>query len=193
MRWQALGKLLFVQQQGGQPVGYAFEVKGDKLSVAGGDLNGTVTLSRGTAAAVVARKDPVKNKPTDGQELVGKWCKMTTFSATSGGGSQRSTCFELRADGTYTYHHEGSMSAYAPGAYGGTASQSSDAGRWKVSGTTGTALRARRFARARAPAWWIAAARQTSSDRESSSRTRSRPCGISPVGIAASRIPWSSA
>ena len=127
MRWQAMGKLLFVQQQGGQPIGYSFEVKGDKLNVAGGDLNGTVTMSRGTAAAVVAKKDSVKQ--TSGQELVGKWCKMSTFTANTGG-SQRSTCFELRADGSYTYQHEGSSS----GAYGGTASQSSDAGRWKVSG-----------------------------------------------------------
>lgn len=138
MRWQALGKLLFVQQQGGQPVGYSFEAKGDKLSVAGGDLNATVTLSRGTAAAKVSKPGPSATA-SSGQELVGKWCKMTTFSANAGGGSQRSTCFELRADGTYAYHHEGSMSAYSPGIYGGSASQSSDAGRWKVSGNKLTA------------------------------------------------------
>ena len=132
MRWQAMGKLLFVQQQGGQPVSYSFEVKGDKLSVAGGDLNGTVTLGRGTASAKASK--PAAVAATSGQELVGKWCKMSTFTANSGG-SQRSTCFELKPDGTYTYQHEGSMSS----AYGGTASQSSDAGRWKLSGNKLTA------------------------------------------------------
>ena len=132
MRWQAMGKLLFVQQQGGQPIGYSFEVKGDKLSVAGGDLNGTVTMSRGTASAKVSK--PTAVAAASSQELVGKWCKMSTFTANSGG-SQRSTCFELRADGSYVYRHEGSMSS----AYGATASQSSDAGRWKVSGNTLTA------------------------------------------------------
>jgi hypothetical protein len=44
-----------------------------------------------------------------------------------------------KADGTYAYQHEGSMSANAPGMWGGTASQSSDAGRWNVSGNQLTA------------------------------------------------------
>src|SRR5687767_1840932 len=115
MKWQTMGKLLFVQQQGGQVMTYSWEVKGDKLSVAGGDLNGVVSLSRGTAAAdaVKSNSKPAAKTSTasaGGQELVGKWCKMSTFS-TSGGGSSRSTCFELRPDGTYTYQHEGSMSA----------------------------------------------------------------------------------
>jgi hypothetical protein len=139
MKWQTMGKLLFVQQQGGQVMTYSWEVKGDKLSVAGGDLNAPVTLSRGTAAADAAKQASSK-KPSSrtasagGQELVGKWCKMSTYS-TSGGGSSRSTCFELRPDGTYTYQHEGSMSATT----GSMASQSSDAGRWKVSGNQLTA------------------------------------------------------
>jgi hypothetical protein len=58
---------------------------------------------------------------------------MSTLT-TSSGGSQRSSCIELRPDGTYTYQHEGSMSAQAPGMWGGTSSQSSDAGRWSVKG-----------------------------------------------------------
>src|SRR5687767_5037617 len=105
MKWQAMGKLLFVQQQGGQVITYSWEVKGDKLSVAGGDLNGVVSLSRGTAAADAVKstsKSAAKTSTASsgGQELVGKWCKMTSFSANSGG-SSRSTCFELRADGSY--------------------------------------------------------------------------------------------
>ena len=142
LQWQALGKLLFVQQQGEQAKSYSFEVKDGKLSVAGGDLAGVVTLTRGTAAADAARAKLAKTTQTtqstgassNGQELVGKWCLMSNFTANSGG-SSRSTCFELKADGSYTYRHEGSMSAST----GGTASQSSDAGRWKVSGNQLTA------------------------------------------------------
>jgi hypothetical protein len=142
MKWQTFGQLLFVQQQGQQAVTYSFQAQGDKLNVGGGDLNGTVTLTRGTAAADAAKKQQAaaaaKELPAaaggNGQELVGKWCKMTTFTANSGG-SQRSTCFELKADGTYTYRHESSMS----GNTGGTASQSADAGRWKVAGNQLTA------------------------------------------------------
>ena len=135
MKWQAMGKVLFVQQQGGQVMTYSWEVKGDKLSVAGGDLNAPVTLSRGTAAATTTKKSVSPAGASGGQELAGKWCKMSSFSATSGGGSSRSTCFELRPDGTYVYQHEGSMS----GTTGSMASQSSDAGRWKVSGNQLTA------------------------------------------------------
>ena len=130
MQWQTLGPLLFVQVQGEQAVSYSFEVKGGKLSVAGGDLAGVVALSKGTAAARSAKTPPKASPPGGAQELVGKWCKVSTFSANSGG-SSRSTCFELKADGSYTYRHEGSMSAQA----GSMASQSFDAGRWKASGS----------------------------------------------------------
>jgi hypothetical protein len=131
MQWQTLGPLLFVQVQGEQAVSYSFEVKAGKLNVAGGDLAGVVTLSKGTAAASTPAKTASKASPAGGgHELVGKWCKVSTFTANSGG-SSRSTCFELRADGSYTYQHEGSMSAQT----GSMASQSFDAGRWKVSGS----------------------------------------------------------
>ena len=143
MRWQALGKLLFVQKQGESPQSYSFDVAGDKLSVGGGDLNGIVTLSRGTAAANVAKANPPASQAASGggggQELVGQWCKGSTFSANSGGGSSRMTCIELKPDGTYTYRSEGSMSANAPGMWGGTSSQSGDSGRWSVAGNRITA------------------------------------------------------
>src|SRR5688572_23343195 len=149
MQWQTLMKMLFVQVQGEQTQTYSFEVKEGKLSVSGGDFAGIVTFTKGTAAADAARAAaavvPAKagtpstaGTASTAQELVGKWCKMST-TTTNTGGSQRSTCFELRPDGTYTYQHEGSMSAQAPGMWGGTASQSGDAGRWKVSGNQLTA------------------------------------------------------
>jgi hypothetical protein len=48
-------------------------------------------------------------------------------------------CFQHNPDGTSTYAYEGSMSASAPGMSGGTASQSSDSGRWSYNGTQLTA------------------------------------------------------
>ena len=147
MQWQTLGKLLFIQKQGESPQSYSFDVRGEKLQVGGGDLDGVVTLSRGTAAAAAAAKS-AKAGPSPsqaaaggagGRELVGKWCKGSTFSANSGGGSSRMSCIDLRADGTYTYRSEGSMSANAPGMWGGTSSQSGDSGRWSVAGNRITA------------------------------------------------------
>jgi hypothetical protein len=145
MQWQTLMRLLFIQQQGGDTVSYSFDAKGDRLSVSGGDLNGIVTLSRGTAAAEAAAKSAGTPQGSsqassgNSQELVGRWCKGSSFTANSGGGSSRTSCIELRPDGTYTYQSEGSMSANAPDMWGGTSSQSGDAGRWTVAGNRITA------------------------------------------------------
>ena len=144
MQWQTMMRLLFIQQQGADTVSYSFDARGDRLSVSGGDLNGVVTLTRGTAAAEAAAKSaraPQASSQASGnsQDLVGKWCKGSSFTANTGGGSSRMTCIELRPDGTYTYQSEGSMSANAPGMWGGTSSQSGDAGRWTVAGNRITA------------------------------------------------------
>jgi hypothetical protein len=143
MRWQTLGPMLAIEQNGDVAT-YSFRVEGGRLQVSGGDLAGVAVLTRGAAAADKAKaKQPAAGQARaaagDGRELVGKWCLARTFTANAGGGSSRMTCFELNADGTYTYRHEGSMSAQAPGMWGGTASQSSDAGRWKLSGNRLTA------------------------------------------------------
>lgn len=50
MRWQALGAMLFIEQNG-QVGTYSFQVQDGKLAVSGGDLAGVATLTRGTAAA----------------------------------------------------------------------------------------------------------------------------------------------
>ena len=147
MQWQTLMRLLIVQQQGGDAVSYSFDAQGDRLNVSGGDLPGLVTLTRGTAAAEAAAKAAAARPPQassqgssgNGQELVGRWCKGSSFTANSGGGSSRMSCFELRPDGTYTYQSQGSMSANARGMSGGTSSQSGDSGRWTVAGNRITA------------------------------------------------------
>lgn len=148
MRWQTLGQLLAIQQNG-QVASYGFQVEGGKLSVSGGDLAGIAVLTRGTAAADAAKRKAAtqtvkagsksSQSSGNGQELVGKWCNAAQFAANNGGGSSRMECFELRPDGSYVYRYEGSMSANAPGMYGGSASQSSDAGRWSYSGNQLTA------------------------------------------------------
>ena len=141
MRWDTLGGALFVQRSG-QTIAYGFRVDGNKLLVSGGDLAQPATLTKGGGAYDAAMKAKAGAAPVKaaaqgadgGRELVGKWCNAAQFSANAGGGSSRMECFELKADGTYTYSREGSMSAYAPGMYGGTASQSGDAGRWTYRG-----------------------------------------------------------
>ena len=146
MQWQTFMKLLAIQQSGGQAISYGFDVKDGKLTVGGGDINGTITLTPGTKAAeaglakqkAVAAAAPKPGAGAggnvggggNGQELVGKWCKLTNFSGNAGSTS-RSECFQLAADGSYTYAYEGSMSVQA----GSTASQSGDSGRWSYNGS----------------------------------------------------------
>jgi len=67
-------------------------------------------------------------------ELVGKWCAISNVNANDGG-RQSNTCFALNPDGSYSYHSETASS----GAFGATASQSDDAGRWVASASTITA------------------------------------------------------
>src|SRR5437868_1242454 len=63
MKWQTLMKLLVVQPNGGQVISYGFDVKDGKLSVSGGDINGILTLTPGTAAADAARANAAKQPP----------------------------------------------------------------------------------------------------------------------------------
>jgi hypothetical protein len=145
MRWQTLGSMLFIEQNG-QVGTYSFDVKDGKFVVSGGDLPGVATLTKGTAAAESGKKQaaarqakaakgaPASGQPgapaaSGGQEIVGKWCNLAQFTANRGG-SSRMECFQLNADGSYSYNYEGSMS----GTTGSTASQSSDSGRWRYDG-----------------------------------------------------------
>jgi hypothetical protein len=147
MRYQVLGNMLFVERQG-QVIGYQFELRDGKLLVAGGDLPGLLIMSKGSGAAQkpgqqAGGQPGQRQAQAQGgiaQELVGKWCLVTNFSANAGGGSSSSTCFQLNPNGTYTYNSERSMSAYAPGMWGGTSSNNSDSGRWSAAGNTITAM-----------------------------------------------------
>ncbi|TWO72626.1 hypothetical protein FN976_03585 [Caenimonas sedimenti] len=139
IRYQVKGNMLLVEDQG-EVAMYQFQVQGGQLMVAGGQLPGMVTFSRGTiAAAPQAAQGRGGGSGGGAGDLVGKWCKSSSFTANAGGGSQSSACFELRADGSYTYGSERSASAYGGGAWGGTSGSSGDSGRWTATATSITA------------------------------------------------------
>jgi hypothetical protein len=149
MKWSTLGGALFVQQAG-QVANYGFKVQGDKLLVYPNGQLQPMTLTKGSEAYDTAMKNQPKQAAAvagaapgkgagsvssggNGQELVGKWCDVGAMS-TYQGGSSHMACFELRADGTYSYSAESSRSVNTSTVYGGTASQSSDSGRWSYNG-----------------------------------------------------------
>lgn len=139
IRYQTQGSMLFVEDAG-EVAAYNFAIQGNQLIVVGGAFAQPVTLTRGSANAATPRNAPAAGSSTGSQAaMVGKWCKVSSFTANAGGGSQSSACFELRGDGSYSYGAESSMSANAPGMWGGTASSSGDAGRWSATERTLTA------------------------------------------------------
>jgi hypothetical protein len=103
-----------------------FQLAGDRLTVA---INGQLTVLQ---RFVAGQTEPGGTTPA---EMAGKWCYFANFNANNGGGTVTDECFTINANGTYTYHRESSMSAYAPGVYGSTASTQNDAGGWTLDGT----------------------------------------------------------
>jgi hypothetical protein len=138
-----------------QGVPYRYTLQGNVITLIGNDgsipmpykLNGeslTVTLNGQVAVLKRIASDAPASQggaaKSSAAELVGKWCYFSSFSAVAGGGSMTDECFTINPNGTYTYHREGSISAYAPGMYGGTASQTDDSGSISVSGSTLTVV-----------------------------------------------------
>lgn len=142
IRYQLLGNQLLVQSADGELMAYTTQQKGNTLVVSGGDLDGSIMLTRGKAAAKPQSKEAPSSAGGAGgvrKEMVGRWCYVSSFSANAGGGSQTERCFELRPDGSYVYNYENSMSANAPGMWGGTTSSSGDQGRWTATANSLTA------------------------------------------------------
>ncbi|MBX3294806.1 MAG: hypothetical protein KF762_03760 [Acidobacteria bacterium] len=145
--WAILGKTLIVSQ-GEDAADFPFELKGDTLTVwvEGRKVTYSRTDKEGAdeALALLARRGGGGggNRGDSGsgggggnpQDLVGKWCYSANVQA-QGGGRQSDICFTLHPDGTYEYYGEASSSNI----YGGSNSQSRDAGRWSATATTLTA------------------------------------------------------
>lgn len=143
IRYQQLGQQLLIEQDG-ELVSYFIQQRGDAMTVSGGTLDAPLVLNRGAGKAASTKTAPaaVEDKGSASSDLTGKWCYVASFTANMGGGSQSNRCFELRADGSYTYDGESSISAYSggnAGLYGGTASSSHDEGQWSVTATQLTA------------------------------------------------------
>lgn len=114
-----------------------FSVSGNYLTLSG---NGTtVMLQKGTAYSNTKPAQSgggyQQNQTTVGidQSLVGKWCYVSSLNNPSATSSY-SRCIVINGNGTYEYYAEGSISGYGGGGYGGSSSQSSDRGTWRLAG-----------------------------------------------------------
>ena len=114
---------------------FPFELDGDKLTVAVEDREVVYTRLKGNAGRTEGM-GAVPGAAGGGiiPEFVGKWCYMSSLTGSNSYMSSR--CFTLYANGTYEYSAESSSS----GAYGSTAGQSYDSGRWSATRNSITAI-----------------------------------------------------
>ena len=111
----------------GFSIDVSFKLAGDTLTT---EFEGRTTVYK--------RIGESEDEPAGGgarpQDLVGKWCYQSNVN-TGSGGRMSNICFELGADGRYTYQGETSSS----GPVASSASQSYDEGTWTATATTITA------------------------------------------------------
>jgi hypothetical protein len=132
---------------GNLPLRYA--VRGNKMTISGDgySLDVSFKLTGDTLTAEVEGRTTVYKRVGEGKdesaggesgvrprELVGKWCYQSNVN-TGSGGRMSNICFELTADGRYTYQGETSSS----GPVASSASQSYDEGTWTATAATITA------------------------------------------------------
>ena len=120
---------------------YQYSASGNSINITGTDgsttfsyslVNNELTLSQNANSAKYSKTSALKPDRVD-QQLVGKWCIMSSnYNSYSGGGSSSEECITLNADGSYVYFYSASRSVSA----GSTASQNSDNGSWKTDGLT---------------------------------------------------------
>jgi hypothetical protein len=129
-------------------VSYRYTSDGKIITLTGADgvfrfpytLDGqrlTVTMN-GTPVTLECLVDNAPGGSTP-QDLAGKWCYLSNFSANSGGRIS-SQCIVLRANGTYEYAADTSSS----GPVASSATQERDSGTWTATGNTLTAHSATR-------------------------------------------------
>jgi hypothetical protein len=118
-------QLLISLPQGGElPMGYTLH-------------NHQLTLIINQKSLVYYRKG---HEPTvNAAELAGNWCYVSSQQLISNsgggtGGSSRSRCIVLQADGSYTYTAESSMSTQTDAYWGATNSSENDSGQWWLEG-----------------------------------------------------------
>ncbi len=113
---------------------FPFELDGDTLTV---DVQGReVIYKRMKTGGTGGITTGIARENTGEQiipEFVGKWCYLSSLTGSNAYMSSR--CFVLHPNGTYEFSAESSSS----GAYGSTAGQSYDSGRWTATRTTLTA------------------------------------------------------
>jgi hypothetical protein len=112
---------------------FTYAITGNSLSLTG--YGTTLTFQKGGSTANSGTAG--STSAGGGQELVGKWCYLTSNYNSLGSSSNSSytdECVTFKADGTYHYSFESNRSASGSGYYGYSNNADSDAGTWSYDG-----------------------------------------------------------
>ncbi len=117
----------------GESFYYTYKISNSQLQLSGGIFEGPVVFTgANTNAAKTSNKS---NTNGNDKSIVGTWC-WTNASSTYTSSSSNTRCIVINANGTYQYTYEGAISGSGGGYYGGSTSQNSDQGTWKLNGNT---------------------------------------------------------
>jgi hypothetical protein len=112
---------------------YNYKLVNGQLILSGGIFPAPVTFTKTKSST--SSSSSSKSGSID-KSIVGTWCWTNASGVNSNATSSSTRCIVINGDGTYQYTYEGSISGYGGGYYGGSASQSSDHGTWKLNGNT---------------------------------------------------------
>jgi hypothetical protein len=121
-------QLTFQTSQGN--IVMAYIVKNNQLTLSANGKD--VVYSKGNNSNATQTNQNQGDKRV-AQELVGKWCYVNV-TTTNSGGATSDECITLKADGTYEYYSERSMSTNTDAFWAGTNSQNGDRGTWTFDG-----------------------------------------------------------
>jgi hypothetical protein len=133
--WSVSGDQLTTTDPTGTFV-FSYVVQANDLAITG--YGQTSNFKKGKANSQAEKSANTNQSNTGkGQELVGKWCYLTSnynslYSTKNS--SFTNECFMLNADGTYSYQYEANRSASNGGNYGYSNSTDSDQGTWSFDG-----------------------------------------------------------
>lgn len=131
-RYTSTGNKIFTSSEDGD-FNYNYKVLNGQLIVSGGIFPAPVTFTK--AKTTPSSSSSSKSGSID-KSIVGTWCWTKASGTYTNASSSSTRCIVINADGTYQYTYDGSISGSGGGYYGGSASQSSDHGTWKLNGST---------------------------------------------------------
>ena len=110
---------------------YNYKLANGQLIVSGGIFPAPVTFTK--AKSSTSNTSTSKSGSID-KSIVGTWCWTNASGVNTNATSSNTRCLVINGDGTYQYTYEGSISGSGGGYYGGSSSQNSDHGTWKLNG-----------------------------------------------------------